>query len=189
MFFGHRLKRSRIVILHTIKNCVKRAQFYLFGFRAHSSTSIAWTVSADGGGAGGRILVGKGSILDSGVILRANGSSILIGENCSVNPYSIIQGCGGVKIGNGVRIASHVAIIAANHIFDDTSRFIYLQGESGKGVIIEDDVWIGAGSTILDGVVVRKGTVVGAGAVVTKSTDQYSIVIGAPARAVRNRKQ
>ena len=53
--------------------------------------------------------------------------------------------------------------------------------------MIEDDVWIGAGARILDGVVVRKGTVVGAGAVVTKSTEAYSIVVGIPANKVSSR--
>lgn len=64
---------------------------------------------------------------------------------------------------------------------------IYLQGVSAKGIIIEDNVWIGAGAKILDGVVLREGTVVGAGSVVNKSTEAYSVVVGIPARTIRVR--
>lgn len=165
-----------------------RAYLFPLGLRAHSSTSIAWSASTDGGGNGGRILVGQRSSIDIGVILRTNGSTISIGENCSVNPYCLLHGGGGIRIGNGVRIASHVVIIAANHIFDDPSTFIYLQGESVKGIVIEDDVWIGTGAKILDGVTVRQGTVIGAGAVVNRSTEPYSVVVGIPARLVKFRK-
>ena len=183
------LKRARRVLIHFLQNNLKRIQLYPFGFRSHPSATIAWSVSADGGGKGGRILVGKQSALDAGVILRANGNTISIGDNSSINPYCMIHGGGGVKIGNGVRVASHTVIIAASHIFDDPTKFIHLQGESEKGIVIEDDVWIGAGARILDGIVVAKGTVVGAGAVVTKSTEAYSIVAGVPARKIRMRNR
>ena len=53
-----------------------------------------------------------------------------------------------------------------------------------KGVIIEDDVWIGANAVLLEGVTVAQGSVIGAGAVVTKSTQPYSISAGIPARQV-----
>lgn len=185
----HTLKRYRRVLLHLIKNRAKRMAMFPLGFRADSTTSIAWSVSADGGGQGGRIVIGKHSTLDIGVILRANGNTISIGNNSSINPYCMIHGAGGIKIGDGVRIGSHTVIVAANHIFDDPTRPIYLQGESEQGIVIEDNVWIGAGATILDGVVVAAGTVVGAGAVVTKSTPVCSVVAGIPAKVKMMRNQ
>ena len=174
-------------MVHRVKNSTKRAQLFLFGFRAHPSTAIAWSVSADGGGEGGRIFIGKNSGLDIGVILRANGGAISIGENSSVNPYCMIHGGGGVTIGDGVRIGSHTVIIAADHRFNDPTQFIFLQGETMMGISIDDDVWIGAGAKILDGVFVAKGTVVAAGAVVTNSTEPYSVMAGVPARRIRFR--
>ena len=137
---------------------------------------------------GGKIIIGRNTLIDEGVILRAYGGLICIGDNCSVNPYCILYGEGGLKIGNGVRIGAHTAIVTANHIFSDPGKFIYLQGMSKKGVIIEDDVWIGAGVRIVDGVTISMGTVIGAGSVVTKSTKSYSVVAGVPAKVISFRK-
>jgi acetyltransferase-like isoleucine patch superfamily enzyme len=173
--------------IRIFRNRIKRIQFYALGFTACDSTDISWSVSADGGGGGGSIFVGDNSTLDRGVILRAYGGFIRIGDNSTINPYCLLHGTGGLTIGNGVRIASHTVVVAANHNFSNTSKFIYLQGETALGIIIEDDVWIGAGVTILDGVTIRKGSVIGAGSVVTRSTDPYSINVGVPTKAIGSR--
>lgn len=112
---------------------------------------------------------------------------IKIGKNSSINAYCILLGYGGIDIGEGVRIAAHSSIIAFNHKFDNTSKMIYQQGRKSKGIIIEDDVWIGTGTRILDGVTIGKGSVIGAGSVVTKSIPPYSIAVGVPAFPIKNR--
>lgn len=167
------------------RNFVKRHMIFGKNVSIHPSVSICWSASLDP--ARGRIVIGRHSSLDQGVILRAYGGLIDIGQNCTVNPYCFLHGGGNLVIGNGVRIAAHAVIIAANHIFDDPGEYIYQQGESKRGILIEDDVWIGAGAKILDGVTIKRGTVVGAGAVVTKSTEPYSVVAGVPARAISSR--
>ncbi|MCK7515996.1 MAG: acyltransferase [Desulfobacterales bacterium] len=78
-------------------------------------------------------------------------------------PIQYYTGDGGLTIGNNVRIAAHTVIIPANHVFDDVNIPIRKQGLSKKGIVIEDDVWIGSGVKILDGVVIGKGCVIGAG--------------------------
>ena len=100
---------------------------------------------------------------------------------------SVIYGQGGVVIGNNVRIAAHTVIVPSNHIFTDTTIPIYLQGLSKKGIVIKDDVWLGAGVKVLDGVTIETGCVIGANSVVTKSTDSYGIYIGVPARLLKKR--
>lgn len=136
---------------------------------------------------GGQITIGARTFVDHGVIIRPLGGVVDVGCDCTINAYCMLYGGGGVKIGNDVRIAAHTVIVASNHEFSDKSRPIREQGLSMKGIVIEDDVWIGAGAKILDGVILGKGCVVGAGAVVTKSVPAHTVVGGVPARKIASR--
>ncbi len=98
-----------------------------------------------------------------------------------------VYGQGGVKIGNYVRITAHTIIVAPQHIFKRRDIPICEQGIESKGIIIEDDVWIGAHCTILDGVKIGKGAIIAAGAVVTKDVAPYSTVGGVPAKLIKVR--
>lgn len=136
---------------------------------------------------GGKVYIGRNTSIERYACILTEGGDVEIGDNCSVNPFTIIYGQGGTKIGNGVRIAAHCTIIPSNHRFDDITVPIFKSGLVNKGIVIEDDVWIGTGVRILDGVVVKKGCVIGAGAVVNKSTESYGVYAGVPARKIKNR--
>jgi acetyltransferase-like isoleucine patch superfamily enzyme len=136
---------------------------------------------------GGNIAIGNKTRIHQYARLECYGGEIRIGENCSINPFCILYGHGGLTIGEGVRIAAHTVIVSANHNFQDAGRPIFKQGLSRKGIRIEDDVWIGAGARILDGVVISRGCVIGAGAVVTKSTRANGIYVGSPAKWIGER--
>ncbi len=134
------------------------------------------------------IVLGDNLNLMNFVCLYANDDGYLeIGKNCSLNNNAQLDAAGGrLIIGDDVMIAPNVVIRSANHSMskDVPMRFQpHVYGE----IIIEDDVWIGANSVIVSGVVLAKGTIVGAGAVVTKSTEPYSIVGGVPARKIGER--
>lgn len=135
----------------------------------------------------GSISIGSRTKIDKGVIIRCYGGMVSIGDDCFINPYAVLYGHGGLSIGNGVLIAAHVVVIPANHKFNDVDKYIYQQDEEMMGVVIEDDVWLGTGVRILDGVKISKGSVVGAGAVVTKSTEPYSVNVGVPAKKIGTR--
>ena len=137
---------------------------------------------------GGSIKIGKHCEFRSGCKLLSYGGNIIIGENCSVNPYTILYGQGNLSIGNNVRIAAECIIIPSNHNFSDPNIPIVQQGLTNKGIIIEDDVWIGCGVKILDGVKISKGCVIGAGSVVTHSTEPYGIYVGNPSQLIKRRK-
>ncbi|MUG96740.1 acyltransferase [Scytonema sp. UIC 10036] len=133
------------------------------------------------------IHIGDRSTVRNFAILKSMQGQIKIGRDCSVNPYSALFGCGDLIIGDLVRIATHVVINPANHLFDDINIPIDYQPLTNKGVIIEDDVWIGAGAIVLEGCTIGKGSVIGAGTVVTKSVEPYSVVVGVPGRIIRKR--
>ncbi len=141
----------------------------------------------------GKIILGEGCMICPHAVLQGN---ITVGEGCSVQPYSILVGYGTaedtegeIRIGNHVRIASHVMIIGANHVFEDPDIPICDQGLDRKTIVIEDDVWIAGKASIMAGVHIGKGSDVAAGAVVTKDVAPYSVVAGVPAKVIKTRKK
>jgi len=136
---------------------------------------------------GSHIIIKKDTVISDFVSIVLNEGLIEIGENCSINSFCHISGNGGLRIGNNVRIASNTVIIPANHKFDNPNIPITFQGETQKGIKIEDDVWIGAGVKILDGVTIGTGSVIGAGSVVNKSIPPMSVAVGVPAKVVKKR--
>ena len=137
------------------------------------------------------IEIGDGTIVMHGAILHVYNfrgmpqSGIKIGRNSLVGEYSVIRGQGGVQIGDRVYTSPFTQIIAVNHVFDDPNKPFVDQGITAEGIIIEDDVWLGAGAVITDGVRVGKGAVVAAGAVVTKDVLPHTVVGGIPAKLIK----
>lgn|SRR3990167_2708521 len=112
---------------------------------------------------------------------------IKIGDNSFIMDYCVLHGHGGITIGNDVLIGPHTMIVAGSHIFENPNVLIRLQGEIYKGIVIEDDVWIGAHCSILDGVVIGEGSVIGANSLVNKSIPPYSVAYGNPCKIIRKR--
>ena len=164
----------------------------IFKFSIHSNIAIGKHVTIEKGVVlscqyGGKISIGDHCILYRNATLITHGGNITIGSYSTVNPYTVIYGQGNTLIGHGVRIAALTTIIPSNHIFKDKNIPIFKQGLTSKGIIIDDDVWIGTGVRILDGVHVRRGCVIGAGSVVTKSTIENGVYVGVPAKLLRKR--
>jgi acetyltransferase-like isoleucine patch superfamily enzyme len=136
----------------------------------------------------GTIIIDDNTSINHGVCLMTYGGNIKIGKNCDINPYTIIYGHGNTTIGNNVLIAGHCMIIPNNHNISDINLPISKQGNTSKGILIEDDVWIAHGCSILDGVNIGTGSVIGAGSVVNKSIPPYSIAVGIPAKIIKSRK-
>ena len=118
-----------------------------------------------------------------------NHGYVEIGEHAFIGANGVLGAGGGIRIGSHGLIGQSVNIHAENHLFDDLNRLIREQGVSYQGIVIEDDVWIGSKSTILDGVTIGRGAVVAAGAVVNESVPSMAIVAGVPARVIRWRNQ
>lgn len=110
-----------------------------------------------------------------------------IGTNVGINSGSYINAVGGITFGDHVLIGSNVTISSGRHPIDGAEPSVYERPVEPLPIVIEDDVWIAAGAVILPGVTLKKGTVVGANSVVTKDTEEYSVVVGAPAKKVKSR--
>ncbi len=137
------------------------------------------------------IEIGENTIVMHGAVLHVYNfrglphAGIFIGRDSLVGEYSVIRGQGGVKIGDRVYTSPFTQILAVNHVYTDPNRPFVDQGITAQGIVIEDDVWLGAGAIITDGVHIGRGAVVAAGAVVTKDVAAYTVVGGVPAKLIR----
>jgi acetyltransferase-like isoleucine patch superfamily enzyme len=139
----------------------------------------------------GGISIGANTIVMHGAVLHVYNfrnlphSGIKIGRDSLIGEYSVIRGQGGVQIGDRVYTSPFSQIIAVNHVFDDPARPFVEQGITAEGIVIEDDVWIGAGAIVTDGVRIGKGAVIAAGAVVTADVPPHTVVGGVPAKPIK----
>lgn len=146
-------------------------------------------VCVNSSGQNSKIRLKDGVLLGRGVdISSLDDGYIEVGENSFIGPYSCVAGPGHIRIGKGCLIAAHSGIFANNHTFADPTRYIGEQGVTCKGIVIEDDCWLGAGVKVLDGVTIGRGSVIGAGAVITKDIPPFSIAVGVPAKVISQRK-
>jgi acetyltransferase-like isoleucine patch superfamily enzyme len=113
-------------------------------------------------------------------------AGIRIGRQTFIGEGTTMRGQGGIRIGNHVLFGPGVQVLAVDHVFSDPDRPIMDQGITARGIVIEDNCWIGAGAIVLDGVTIGRGACIGAGAVVTTSIPPHSLAVGAPARVVRD---
>lgn len=127
-------------------------------------------------------------------------SKLHIGKGMKLGEYCVVDANDsyGIYIGNNLLAARDVFIRGGNHDYSFSELPFQVRGHCAKkipykqrtySIVIEDNVWIGRGATILSGAHIGKGCVIGAGAVVKEYIPEYSIVIGNPAKIVTNRKK
>lgn len=125
--------------------------------------------------------------LNRGVYLGAFGSHFNIGARTQFNRNALVDGRGSITIGEDVLVGPYAQLISYQHRFAAVDLPINQQGLDAREIVIENDVWIGAGAIILAGITVGHGSIVGAGAVVTRSCPPYSILGGVPAKVIGRR--
>jgi acetyltransferase-like isoleucine patch superfamily enzyme len=134
------------------------------------------------------IQLGDYSEIKDYVIIRTFDNPVIIGAYTQINPFTVIYGHNRVVIGSNVMIAPHCMIASGNHDFIQTEKPMRFAGNLSKGpIVIEDNVWIGANTTLTDGVRIGKDAVIAANSVVTIDIGPYDIAAGVPAKIIGNR--
>jgi maltose O-acetyltransferase len=109
--------------------------------------------------------------------------AIGIGDRTFVNAEAVMLDVAPITIGAACQIATRVQLVTATHPVDPEAR---RQGwESAAPIVLEDNVWLGAGVIVCPGVTIGADTVVGAGAVVTRDLPCGVVAAGVPARVLR----
>lgn len=116
-------------------------------------------------------------------------SKLIIGKNTYIGELNNIRASGGtITIGDNCLISQNINIICANHRFEVGKLIKNQEWDTGKNTVkIGDDVWVGSGAIILPGVKIGNGAVIGAGAVVVDDVEENSIVVGNPAKKIKER--
>ena len=134
-----------------------------------------------------RIRLEKGvKLLCSSHFVATRIGHIEIGEGSHVGRFCVFSGAGGIKIGRRCAISSHVSMFSISN--DPDAVYPTPDQYRRAPIVIEDDVLIGAGVSILPGVTVGTGAVLGAGAVVSKDVPSRTIVAGVPAQILREKE-
>ncbi|MBE6986826.1 MAG: acyltransferase [Ruminococcaceae bacterium] len=127
-------------------------------------------------------LGGRGIMVAPGAIIRIPKNQI--GKNVFIGLYSYING--NVTIGDHVLIGPHCSIAAGNHKFDPKTGWFSARTEpdGDDSITIGFGCWLASKVTITGGVKLGRANLICAGAVVTKSTPDYAIMAGVPAKQI-----
>lgn len=127
--------------------------------------------------------MGKDSTIEDFSAINNGVGNVIIGDRAKIGLSNTI--IGPVTIGNDVRLAQNITLSGLNHNYEDISVPIHVQGVSTSPIIIEENSWLGANVVVVAGVTIGKHTIVAAGSIVTKNVPPYSVVVGNPARVIK----
>jgi virginiamycin A acetyltransferase len=140
---------------------------------------------------GTRLVIGPRTQIMEFAVLKCVGGTgdLILGADCYVNPHCVLYSGNGITLGNDVLLAPGTIIAPSNHALTRRDVPIRLQGfmPSRGGVVIGDDVWVGANSVLIDGVNIGQGAVIAAGSVVMGTVPAFEIWGGVPARKLKDR--
>ncbi len=127
-------------------------------------------------------LGGRGIRVAPGAIIRV--PSQQIGSNVFIGLYAYVNG--NVTVEDNVLIGPHCSLAAGNHKFDPNTGWFSARTEpdGDDSIVIGSGSWLASNVTVTGGVKLGRANLVCAGAVVTKSTPDYAIMAGVPARQV-----
>ena len=157
-----------------------------------NNTSVDENVVLDAKGIDNEgIVIGEHVIIGRNTILSCKGGSIHLDDYTNVSANCSLLSETKINLGKYCFLAGHCYLVAGgNHRFERTDIPIMFQPSLDKGgIMVGEDVWLGASVTVLDGVSIGKGSIIGAGAVVRESLPDYAIAAGIPAKKIKDRKK
>lgn len=129
-------------------------------------------------------------LIADGSVSINNGSRVSIGKNASLkigNGTSIGEKAR-IMVDESISIGSNCLISWDVQILDSDQHHIYIDNvlqPNTKPIVIGDNVWVGARSTILKGVTIGNGAIIAAGSVVTRNVPEKTLVGGNPAKIIK----
>lgn len=135
------------------------------------------------------ILLGKGVFLGRGTILSCKNGDILLGDHVNIGFQSEIFSGSLVRVGRHGLFAAYTYLVGGGHDFDRVDVPVIEQPRLSRGIEVGDNVWLGTGAKVLDGVRIGHNVVVGANAVVTSDLADDVVAAGIPARPLRKRER
>ncbi len=131
---------------------------------------------------GNEVMFGRGMTIDV-----PKGATLELGDRVAFTGYSFLSSSQEVIFHNDILIGEFTSVRDANH---GTDRDSVIMGQPMRPmpILVESDVWLGRGVTLLRGATVRTGCVVGANALVNSELEPYGVYVGAPAKRIAERQ-
>jgi acetyltransferase-like isoleucine patch superfamily enzyme len=133
--------------------------------------------------------VGRGVFLGRGTILSCKDGDIAIGDHGNLGFHCEIFSGSNVTVGRHGLFAAQSYLVGGGHEFEREGLAVIDQPRSSRGIVLGDNVWLGTGAKVLDGVTIGSDVVVGANAVVNADLPDGTIAAGVPARVLRRRTE
>jgi acetyltransferase-like isoleucine patch superfamily enzyme len=136
------------------------------------------------------IRIGNNVILARNTVVSCKGGNITIGDNSNISLNCMIHSESNVEIGRNNLWAAYCYIIGGGqHDFERTDIPVIQQGSTAKGIVLEDNIWLGAGVKVMDGVRIGHDAIIGIASVVHRDLPPMCVALGMPARVAHMRKQ
>lgn len=133
------------------------------------------------------IEIGSDVFLGRGSILSCKNGDIVLGEHANLGFHCEIFSGSRVEVGAYGLFAAYTYLVGGGHDFEQAAVPVIEQQRSSKGITLGENVWLGTGAKVLDGVTIGKDVVVGANAVVSSDLPAGAVAAGIPAKVLRSR--
>lgn len=134
---------------------------------------------------GMNVKIGAYSILSSTSHFSHFGEGLTMGNNSAVGEYSYFGAAGGIKIGENVIMGQYISFHSENHSFLNNKTPFREQSTTSQGIVLGNNIWVGAKVTFLDGTEIGDNCVVAAGAVVKGKFPGNCLIGGVPAKIIK----